>query len=66
MVIKTLNTENPFADFGGIVEGERFVGRSNAINAIHSRVLGTSYGNIAIMGHTTGHFCKWDDSAVKK
>lgn len=50
MVIKTLNTENPFADFGGIVEGERFVGRSNAINAIHSRVLGTSYGNIAIMG----------------
>lgn len=50
MVIKALNTENPFADYGNIVEGERFVGRKSAIEAIHNRVLGSNYGNLAIMG----------------
>jgi len=41
---------NPFSDFGGIVYGERFVGRVDEINKIHQRVLGTAYGNMAIMG----------------
>lgn len=50
MVIKTLNIENPFADYGNIVEGDRFVGRKYAIDAIHNRVLGANYGNLAIMG----------------
>lgn len=50
MVIKTLNIENPFADYGNIVEGNRFVGRTYAIEAIHNRVLGSNYGNLAIMG----------------
>lgn len=50
MVIETLNIQNPFADYGGIVEGSRFVGRINAIKAIHTRVLGSSFGNLAIMG----------------
>lgn len=50
MVIKTLNTENPFADYGNIVEGERFIGRNHEIVAIHNRLLGSNYGNLAIMG----------------
>ena len=50
MVIKTLNTQNPFSDYGSIVKGKRFVGRKNEIEAIHNRVLGQNYGNIAIMG----------------
>jgi hypothetical protein len=50
MVIKTLETENPFADYGNIVEGTRFIGRKAAITTIHNRVLGKNYGNIAIMG----------------
>lgn len=50
MVIKALNIENPFADYGNIVEGNRFVGRKSEIAIIHSRVLGTNYGNLAIMG----------------
>lgn len=50
MVIKTLDIENPFADYGNIVEGNRFVGRNSEITAIHNRVLGSNYGNLAIMG----------------
>ena len=50
MVIKTLNTQNPFSDFGSIVKGVRFVGRKKEIEAIQNRVLGQNYGNIAIMG----------------
>ncbi len=50
MVIKTLNIENPFADFGNIVEGIRFAGRNLEIESIHNRVLGSNYGNLAIMG----------------
>ena len=46
----TQSLVNPFSDYGGIVYGERFVGRVNEINRIHQRVLGTAYGNIAIMG----------------
>jgi hypothetical protein len=50
MVIKTLNLDNPFADYGNIVQGNRFVGRKAEIVAIHNRVLGSNYGNLAIMG----------------
>jgi hypothetical protein len=50
MVIKTLNLDNPFADYGNIVEGNRFVGRKSETVTIHNRVLGSNYGNIAIMG----------------
>lgn len=50
MVIKALAIENPFADYGNIVEGSRFVGRNQEIVAIHNRVLGSNYGNLAIMG----------------
>jgi hypothetical protein len=50
MVIKTLNSQNPFSDYGQIVKGNRFAGRRSEIQTIHSRVLGSSYGNIAVMG----------------
>ena len=50
MVIKTLNTQNPFAGYGSIITGNRFIGRKYAIEAIHNRVLGECFGNIAIMG----------------
>ena len=50
MVIKTLNTRNPFSDYGTIVKGNRFIGRKKEIGAIHNRVLESNYGNIAIMG----------------
>ena len=50
MVIKTLNTQNPFSDYGSIVKVNRFVGRKSEIEEIHNRVLGQNYGNIAIMG----------------
>lgn len=50
MVIKTLNIQNPFAGYGSIVIGDRFIGREYAIEAIHNRVLGEFFGNIAIMG----------------
>lgn len=48
MATQSLN--NPFADFGGIVHGDRFIGRKKAINKITERVLGPTYGNLAIMG----------------
>lgn len=41
---------NPFADHGGIVYGDRFVGREKELATIEQRVLGPSYGNLAIMG----------------
>lgn len=41
---------NPFADYGGIVFGDRFVGRKLEIQRIEQRVFGSAYGNIAIMG----------------
>jgi len=47
MAIESLN---PFADYGGIVSGDRFVGRSKEIQIINQRVLGQTYGNLAIMG----------------
>lgn len=42
--------ENPFADYGKIIKGERFVGRKNEIAAIQNRIFGFSYGNLAIQG----------------
>lgn len=48
MATESLN--NPYADFGSIVYGQRFVGRKKELNAISQRVLGDSYGNLAIMG----------------
>ena len=41
---------NPVADYGGIVCGSRFVGRKGELQQIQQRVLGQSYGNLAIMG----------------
>lgn len=41
---------NPFADYGKIVTGDRFIGRKKEINAIQNRIFGDTYGNIAIMG----------------
>ena len=48
MATESLN--NLFADFGSIVHDQRFVGRKKALTAITQRVLGDSYGNLAIMG----------------
>ena len=50
MVIKTLNTQNPFSDFGQLIKGKRFAGRKSEIQAIRNRVIGDSFGNIAVMG----------------
>lgn len=47
MAIESLN---PFADYGSIVRGDRFVGRKTELNTIKQRVLGPNYGNLAIMG----------------
>ena len=41
---------NPFADYGSIVRGDRFVGRKKELNCIKQRVLGENFGNLAIMG----------------
>lgn len=41
---------NPFANYGKIVKGERFVGRKKEISEVQNRVFGESYGNLAIMG----------------
>lgn len=47
MATKSLN---PFADFGGIIYGSRFIGRHEEIKKVQERVLGTTYGNLAVMG----------------
>ena len=41
---------NPFADYGRIVTGERFIGRKKEISEVQNRIFGESYGNLAIMG----------------
>jgi hypothetical protein len=68
MVIKTLDIQNPFADYGNIIEGNRFVGRQYAIKSIHNRVLGSSYGNLAVIGlPKIGKSCLvWNALMVKK
>lgn len=50
MVIKTLNLQNLFSDYGQILKGVRFSGRKEEVRTICNRVLGEAYGNIAIMG----------------
>jgi len=42
--------KNPFADYGGIVINDRFIGRKKEIEAIQNRLLGTSFGNISVVG----------------
>ena len=43
--------ENPYADYGKIVRGERFIGRKNIINVIESRIVRpTNIANLAIIG----------------
>ncbi len=42
--------ENPFADYGSIVYGERFIGRKEEIKAVQNRIFGKAYGNLAIQG----------------
>ena len=43
--------ENPFADYGTIVHGERFTGRKNDLQVIEGRVIGPrDPGNLAIVG----------------
>jgi AAA+ ATPase superfamily predicted ATPase len=42
--------KNPFSDFGGIIKGDRFVGRKSELNQIQKRLLGESFGNLAIIG----------------
>lgn len=41
---------NPFTNYGGIVYGKRFVGRSDAIRLIHERILTDDPGCLAIVG----------------
>ena len=41
---------NPFADFGKIVYGDRFVGRNYELKKISQRIEGDAFGNLAIMG----------------
>ena len=49
MATQSLN--NPFADYGNIIHGERFIGRCEEIQTIEQRVMGRNqYGNLAIMG----------------
>ena len=43
--------ENPFADYGKIVCGERFIGRKNIMNVIENRIVQPENpGNLAIIG----------------
>ena len=42
--------QNPFADYGGIVVNDRFIGRRKEIETIKNRLLGSSFGNISIVG----------------
>jgi hypothetical protein len=43
--------ENPFADYGNIVRGERFIGRKNDLQAIANRIIRPrEAGNLAIIG----------------
>lgn len=45
------NFENPFADYGNIVRGERFIGRKESLKVIENRVLRPrESGNLAIIG----------------
>jgi len=46
-----MDFENPFADYGNIVRGERFIGRVDSLRVIENRVIRPSEpGNLAIIG----------------
>jgi len=46
-----MDFENPFSDYGGIVHGERFIGRHESLQVVESRVLRPKEpGNLAIIG----------------
>jgi hypothetical protein len=46
-----LDFENPFADYGNIVRGERFIGRKESLDVIESRMIRPKEpGNLAIIG----------------
>ncbi len=47
----TLDFENPFADYGNIVRGARFIGRSDSLRVVENRVIRPHEpGNLAIIG----------------
>lgn len=49
MATQSLN--NPFADYGNIITGNRFIGRSFESQVIENRIFNKEkYGNVAIMG----------------
>jgi AAA+ ATPase superfamily predicted ATPase len=46
-----LNYENPFADYGNIVRGERFIGRQDSLRVVENRAIRPREpGNLAIIG----------------
>jgi hypothetical protein len=45
-----MTLKNPFSDYGGVISGDRFVGRKLELNQIQKRLLGETFGNLAIMG----------------
>lgn len=49
MATKTI-ANNPFADYGNLVIGDRFIGREAEISQIKNRILGKSSGNISVVG----------------
>ena len=42
--------KNPFASVGSIVQGSSFVGRTNEIRDLEERLMGSEFGNLAIVG----------------
>jgi hypothetical protein len=43
--------ENPFADYGGIVRGPRFIGRSDSLRVVENRIIRPREpGNLAVIG----------------
>ena len=45
-----MQTNNPFASAGTIVNGDLFVGRSVELTEVYNRVLGKNFGNLSIVG----------------
>ncbi len=42
---------NPFADYGRIIYGDRFIGRKTIVNNIENRIIQPKHpGNLAIIG----------------
>lgn len=47
----SLDFDNPFADYGSIVQGKRFIGRRTSLQVLENRVIRPSEpGNLAIIG----------------